>query len=189
MNNLLYGQTAYLCGPIDRVADGGMSWRRDMATFLEDLGVIPLDPLNKPTRVGLEDLERRDVRKTWKASGLYDQVADQMKLIRAIDLRLVDLAHFLIVNIDLDVHLAGSYEELFWSNRQKRPVLLHVKQGKMECPDWLFGVLPHEHIFGSWEELKTYLVNIDSGLDTRHFKRWILFDYKSMVPKIPYGGE
>jgi len=48
-------------------------------------------------------------------------------------------------------------------------------QGKNNAPDWLFGTIPHQMIFSSWDEIKIYLdtVNHSEAIDT--FKRWYFF--------------
>ena len=99
-----------------------------------------------------------------------------MKTIRTTDLRLVDISNFLVVNLDLDVHPCGTYEEIFWANRQKKPILIHMEQGKKNAPDWLFGTIPHQMIFSSWDEIKEYLRNIDSGKYFKTYDRWYFFN-------------
>ena len=49
----------YLCGPMDRVADGGVAWRSYLSNYLRARDVIVLAPCNKPTDMGVEDLENR----------------------------------------------------------------------------------------------------------------------------------
>ena len=88
---------------------------------------------------------------------------------------MVDISDFLIVNLDLDVHPCGTYEEIFWANRQKKPIIVHMVQGKQKCPDWLFGTIPHEMIFSSWEEIKNYLVEINHSEEIKTFNRWYFF--------------
>jgi hypothetical protein len=109
-------------------------------------------------------------------AGNYDLVSSEMKEIRNTDLNAVDIVDFIIVNIDTEVHACGTYEEIFWANRMKKPVLVHCEQGKKGLPDWLFGMMPHELMFGDWMPLKEYLINVDFGMDTRTFNRWTLFD-------------
>lgn len=137
-------------------------------------GVIVFDPANKPIDIGIEDLESRHDRKKWKENEEYDKVSETMRVIRNTDLRMVDISDFLIVNLDLDIHPCGTYEELFLANRQKKPIILRVKQGKRQAPDWLFGTIPHETIFSTWEEVKDYLDLVDNG--RFNDKRWMFFD-------------
>ena len=42
---------------------------------------------------------------------------------------MVDICDFLVVNLDLDVHATGTYEELYWANRMKKPILVRIEQG------------------------------------------------------------
>ena len=55
------------------------------------------------------------------------------------------------------MYMCGSYEEISTANRQKKPVLVWCEQGKMLAPNWLFFMLPHEHIFSSMDQLLAYL--------------------------------
>lgn len=175
--NRLRGMRAYLGGAMDRVADGGVGWRRTIGDWLRRHGVVTLDPCDKPINIGIEEIEDRKKRHANVAAGNYDAVVAEMKKIRCVDLRMVDLSDFLVVNIDVSVHATGTYEELFWANRCKKPVLLHVEQGKEKCPDWLFGTIPHEHIFSCWHHVHEYLRHIDGDPDVMHGKRWMFFDY------------
>ena len=173
--NKLKKLRVYLCGGMDRVADGGVKWRRMISNYLIDRNVTVLDPSKKPIDIGIEDLENRESRQIWKQSGEFDKVAQCMKIIRNTDLRMVDLSDFLIVNLDLDVHPCGTYEELFLANRQKKPIILRIAQGKENIPDWLLGTIPHEMIFGTWEEVKEHLDEINEGRSANS-TRWMFFD-------------
>ena len=99
-----------------------------------------------------------------------------MKNIRAVDLRLVDISDFVIVNLDLNVHPCGTLEEIFWANRQKKPIIIHMVQGKQQTPDWLFGTIPHQMIFSNWDEIKSYLSYINLSENIDNHKRWYFFD-------------
>ena len=182
----LWGMRMYCCGAMDRVSDNGVGWRRSITPFLENLGVVVLDPCNKPIDIGLESIEDKHHRQYLKTNDDYDTLAKEIKLLRVIDLRMVDMSDFLIVNIDTDIHATGTYEEAFWANRLKNPTLIHCEQGKYGCPDWLFGAFPHCHIFSDWLELKKYLWHIHTAppeqVDTMH--RWMFFDYTKMIPTV-----
>jgi nucleoside 2-deoxyribosyltransferase len=184
MNNLnkLWGMKAYLCGPMDRAKDGGIDWRRNITPFLQNLGVVILDPTDKPIDIGLEDIENRQYRKELKQAGNYDALSEQIRTLRVVDLRMIDISDFIIVYLNNDIVSCGTYEELFWANRMKKPILIMCEQGKNECPDWLFGVLPHQHIMSTWEDLYKYLDKVNQGLDTNCYKRWMFFDYNRLTP-------
>ena len=54
--NRLKNTMCYLCGPMDRVDDGGVGWRRYITPILKDVGIGVLDPSDKPTPFALEDV-------------------------------------------------------------------------------------------------------------------------------------
>lgn len=175
-NRLRY-MRGYLCGAMDRVADGGETWRVSLQKDLADLGVFWLDPTHKPIDIGIEDATMRAEIKDLKQIGLYDEVSPPVKVIRAVDLRMVDISDFLVVNLDLEIHACGTYEELFLANRQKKPIIIHVEQGKENAPNWLFGTLPHEMIFSTWDEVKGYLRHVAKDSTIQHFNRWMFFNF------------
>lgn len=176
MNDRLKNQRVYLAGAMDRVADRGNGWRDSITPFLENLGIVVFNPIKKPTAVGQEDSETHKLKIQLKQDKKYDELSSLMKVIRSVDLRLVDISDFLIVNLDLDIHPCGTYEEIFWANRQKKPIIIHMVQGKQSTPDWLFGTVPHEMIFSSWDDIKTYLLSINSLCEINTHKRWYFFD-------------
>jgi nucleoside 2-deoxyribosyltransferase len=171
----LKNQRVYLAGAIDRVPDRGAGWREDITPFLQDRGVVVFNPLNKPSEIGAEDDGTHAAQGKMKQEGRYDELSSLMKVIRSTDLRLVDISDFLVVNLDINTHPCGTLEEIFWANRQKKPIIVHVEQGKQNAPDWLFGTIPHEMIFSTWEDVKGYLDHINSAeeIDTRG--RWYFF--------------
>ena len=185
MKSRLFGTTVYACGAMDRTPDGGVEWRKSIEPFMNSLGVGFLNPCDKPIKLGVEDEESRTLRDKQKEEGQYDLMSYDMKIIRGIDLRMVDVSHFLVVNIDLDHYACGTMEEIFTANRQKKPILIHVEQGKRHCPDWLLGMLGpngHNTIFNTWDDLKKYLLVIAFGEDDQVRKlnknnRWVFFDF------------
>lgn len=176
---------AYACGAMDRAPDGGVEWREYMEPFINGLGVGYLNPCDKPINVGVENTDCRKVRELQKQNGQYRQMTEDMKIIRAIDLRMVDISHFLIVNINLDHYACGTWEEIVTANRQKKPILVHITQGKKHCPDWLLGMLGpngHDMVFNTWEAMQDYLDIIAFGSEGEVAKlnthnRWVFFDF------------
>ena len=175
----LKNQRVYLAGAMDRVKDRGNGWRDEITPFLEDLGVIVFNPIKKPSIVGKEDWETHQHKIQLKQQENYTELSHLMKTIRSVDLRLVDISDFLIVNLDLDIHPCGTYEEIFWANRQKKPIIVHMEQGKQSAPDWLFGTIPHEMIFSSWHNIKEYLLTIHNNSEIDTFNRWYFFNAKN----------
>jgi nucleoside 2-deoxyribosyltransferase len=121
---------------MDRVADRGNGWRDNITPFLEDLGAIVFNPIKKPTTIGQEDERTHKYKIKLKHEQNYDELSQLMKAIRSVDLRLVDISDFLLVNLDLDIHPCGTYEEIFWANRQKKPIIVHMVQGKLSRHDY-----------------------------------------------------
>lgn len=177
--NRLKNQRVYLAGAMDRVADRGAGWRDLITPFLQEMGIVVFNPLNKPTDTGLEDQDSHIIKTKLKSQKRYDELSSMMKTIRSVDLRMVDISDFLVVNLNLDIHPCGTYEEIFTANRQKKPILIHVEQGKEHAPDWLFGTIPHQMIFSNWQELQSYLIHINSSENIEHHKRWYFFHFQS----------
>ncbi len=178
MNRLKHTR-CYLAGAIDRVPDDGETWRRQIRHHLDDLGIVWLDPTHKPCDFGAEDAQSRRERRANKAAGWYDLVADEMAPIRDVDMRLVNISDFLIVNIDIGVHACGTYFEFKQANDQNKPLLVHMEQSKQDCPDWILGCIPHEHIFDSWVALRKYVRHINNDEVIDHLGRWMFFDFHS----------
>jgi hypothetical protein len=177
MHNRLNNQRTYLAGAMDRVADRGNGWRDQITPFLESLGITVFNPIKKPSAIGMEDFTVYQYKKSLKLEKNFDELSKLMKTIRSVDLRLVDISDFLIVNLDLEIHPCGTYEEIFWANRQKKPIIIHMVQGKENAPDWLFGTIPHEMIFSSWDDLKKYLHDINTLPEIKNYNRWYFFNY------------
>lgn len=174
--NRLTNQRVYLAGAMDRVADRGNGWRDNITPFLESLGIVVFNPIKKPSAIGMEDSQTHQFKQKLKSEQNYDELSNLMKVIRSVDLRLVDISDFLIVNLDLDIHPCGTYEEIFWANRQKKPIIIHMVQGKNNAPDWLFGTIPHEMIFSSWDSIKSYLYQVNIKTEINNYNRWYFFN-------------
>jgi len=174
--NRLNDQRCYLAGAMDRVPDRGVGWRDYITPFLSEFGVNVFNPLKKPTDLGAEDNSVAHKKTLLKEGSKYDELSLLMKEIRAIDLRMVDISDFLIVNLDLNTHPCGTLEEIFWANRQKKPILIRMEQGKKHAPDWLFGTIPHEFIFDTWDDVISYLNIINSSVSINHYNRWYFFN-------------
>lgn len=175
--NQLNGMRFYQSGAIDRVADAGVGWRNAITPILEKMGIVVMDPCKKPINDmnSVEGPDFQSLKKQLKKDGNFQELSRRMKLIRNIDLRMVDAADALIVNLDMDVHLCGTYEEIFLANRQKKPILIMCPQGISAIPDWLFGTLPLEFMFHNWPSMVDYLRYVDSGMKVN--SRWIFWSF------------
>ena len=179
----LYGSRVYLSGAMERALDVGEGWRNRITPYLDRLGIVVLNPCKKPIDMVFK-IEDREYREGLRMDGDFETLNKEVRILRAVDLRLVDISDFLIVYLDNEVSSCGTWEEIVTANRQKKPVLIHCKQGKERIPDWLWGMLPHQFIFGSWDDLFEYLRQVNIADEIDNMRRWMFFDYSSMVPKI-----
>lgn len=152
-----------------------IEWRRTIQQELADLSIHWLDPTNKPTTIGYETPETKKELERARLIGNYGAVRDIMRVIRCVDLRMTDIADFLIVNIHPGIPTYGTIEEIANANRQKKPIIVHVVGGKQYTPFWLFAMLPHELIFSTWEEVRTYLRHIAYDMEIDRMNRWHFF--------------
>ncbi len=173
--NRLKDNRCYLAGAMDRVADGGVGWRKMVKEELNGLGIIFFDPTDKPKCLGIEDKHTRKIINTAKEKFDFDKVARLIKPIRGVDLRMIDKSDFMIVFLDKENNGFGTIEEISLANSQKKPILICQEGGKREAPNWLFGMIPHETIFSRWTDLIVYIRHIheDKVIDT--LNRWVFF--------------
>jgi nucleoside 2-deoxyribosyltransferase len=176
MMHRLKNQRVYLAGPMDRCPNNGQTWRDTLTPILSGLDLKVLNPISKPINIAKEDSDNRKYKQKLKELKNYDALSSLMKEIRSVDLRMVDISDFIIVNVDLEIFPCGTMEEIFLANRQKKPIIVHMQQGKENAPDWLFGTLPHQLIFSNWFEIVDYLKHIDSDTNIECYKRWYFFD-------------
>lgn len=196
--NRLRGQIAYLCGPMDRVEDRGVEWRLDIKKFLwNELEAGVFSPTDKPIEWGVEDEESRQWRKNsmltakhlfdrgliYESNKMCESIMEHMKPICASDLRLIDQAGFVIMYIDTDVHMCGSFAEQTWACLQHKPVVICCKQGKFSVPDWLWGVCRPEMFFSTWDEVKNYLRHVAFDDNVEHYRRWKFIDMNKVYGK------
>jgi len=178
--NKLRGSRAYLAGPIDYCDNDGVAWRRSIAKFLRSRGIVVLDPTEKPItqldKIPAEIGEEKRMTQALKDAGKFDEYRVTAKKIRSVDLRMTDIADFLIVYIDQSIPMCGTWEELFNANRQKKPIIVIIKDGPAGAPLWLHGTIHYKYIFDSLKSAKEYLVRIDTGTEEMD-GRWQLLDH------------
>ena len=184
--NRLKGLSCYLSGPIEGEKDFGHGWRDSITPFLESMNVRVLNPL-KPIFHGTAYLN--EVKRPYMADLLeakdWESLRNEVKQINRWDLRAVDLSSFVIVNYNIDVHMCGTYEELFLASNQNKPVLM-VTKDKSKVPLWIHGRVPmRTNCFESWDELMGYLTAINSDTNFKFspsdVKRWLFFSGDHMI--------
>jgi len=175
MPEVLENSLSYLIGAIDRVEDQGKGWRRELIGKCKNNGlkIKFLDPTNKIAKLTKEVDEEQDAIREMKKNRKWEDLTHFMKRVVRCDHRSVDLADFVICYLDTDVHMCGSYFELQSVLTQKKPYFIIIKGGKEKTPNWLFGILDHNSIFSSVDEVVASLIEINNGeqlLDSR----WVL---------------
>jgi len=179
----LSGTITYLVGSIDDSEDFGVGWRKKITPLLKEMGIIVLDPTNKPTNDFFEDKNSVKYFKKLKQDGKFEQLRKEGRIIRNFDLRCCDKADFIIAYLDFDKKITGSYEEIFRSNMSKKPILIFAKQGKAEIPNWLYWTLDINEIFENMGEVVQYLNNINDEIVTPNQDRWRFFNWTKLLSK------
>lgn len=177
----LTGSACYLAGPMTGLTDLGAGWRQELSAELNQLGIVVLDPCNKAIEIGVEDSEARRCLHANHANGDYQAVQRQMKIIRRVDLRCVDLASFIICRLD-GSPTVGTYEELAMATLEQKPVLLWL-DGSLNfsnCNPWLLAQIDPGFIFEHKQELLNYLRAIHTSKEHPEHRKWMLFDFASL---------
>lgn len=175
----LRDQIVYLAGPIDSDPNRGTEYRKELIPILRKYGIGILSPLDKSTVFCPhlnEDEELHRIRTEFLKNKDYENYSRIMKEIVRVDLSMVDAAHFLIIYIDKTLHMCGTYHELVMASIERKPCLIVCRQGMENIPPWLWGIIPYEFFFSSFEELDTYLSKIDNLSHKPKF--WRFFDMK-----------
>ena len=171
--NHLYKTRAYLVGQMQYC--DGQPWREKAEKELKKLGVIVFNPYNHPfVGSSQENSSVREKVLALAAQDLYDEATEIVNKVRREDLRMVDICDFIFCYINPAFPTCGTWEELFWANRLKKPIFLCIEGGKEKCPFWMYGVMPHKYIYSSVEEALKVIHKIDSGKKPLDSDRWRL---------------
>jgi hypothetical protein len=174
--NKLNGARIFLSGPIDRVADDGVVWRKHLKDTcdLSKLNFSFFDPCDKPKGLGSEIGIEKHKMKELIGNGEWETAQKFAKKFRRYDLRGVDWCDLLISKIDLNTHMCGTYDEIFTAEREQKPIFMIMGEGqsKKDIPAWLVSFMKEEEIFENENECVKYLLDLNDGtidLD----RRWV----------------
>ena len=175
MNGILDDTIAYLVGPIDRCTDKGQGWRNNIKIMAKDKGmkIRFLDPTNKLAGLVKDVGDEQERIHYLKKEQKWEELSQLIKNIVHSDLRCVDFSDFIIMHIDPNIHMAGSYHEMIVAITQKKPIFVFVEGGKINTPSWIFGILDHNNIFDNIVDVVEHLHKINIGeicLDNR----WVI---------------
>ena len=163
--SVLKNKRAYLSGPIEHDTTH-TNWRTEpKETLVNRFEINLFDPFADPKQQWAPLLqESRDNRD-------FDTISQVAKNFVRKDLAMVDRADFVIAYLPKDVCTTGTHHEIIVSHNAKKPTLLVCPQGVENIPIWYFGFIPHEVMFGSWDDLYSYLDGVNSG-DQKENNRW-----------------
>lgn len=145
----------YLSGAIEHAADGGRSWRRQIASFLADeLGHRVYDPAADEKK-NLTDEERRSFR-SWKV----EEPSRYQTVVRKIigwDLdRIERETDYLVALWDEEsARGGGTAAEITVAYRLGKPVYLVLGMPKERASGWILAAA--DQVFEDFEQLKGYL--------------------------------
>lgn len=160
--HILDSATVYLSGPMDfvgpapadRAAEREKGWRRRVAQFLLEYGTTIYDPWDKPEVAGMPHYGKEDEytasrRNEWvygdDEAGVKkrDELAGVYWPTMHIDLRMTDLADFLIAYCPTNIYSVGTVHEIAVARSQHKPVLLVTPHLEMSA-----GAELREHLAG-----------------------------------------
>ena len=173
MENLLENTRTYLVGHMQYA--NGRNWRDEAEERLGKLNIKVFNPYKKPfVKEVSEDEDTRLSLDHCQKHGYFNDVAERMSLVRSYDLNLVDRSDFIIAHLLPEVASWGSAEELVTAVRMKKPIFISMEGGKHKTPLWIMGMLPHNYIYDSVEEVMDMIEQIDNGSKKIDSDRWRL---------------
>jgi hypothetical protein len=134
--NILEGTRVYLSGPMDfvgsRVIEKFLGWRSILTPVLKALGITVLDPWNKPTIKGHKNYGQEGVvyskatyeKDFWTNDETRARFETDFWETVHIDLRMVDLADFIITFVPTNIYSVGTVHEIVTARLQIKPVLM-----------------------------------------------------------------
>lgn len=153
---VLENTRCYLSGPIEH--GNGPDWRIGPKKVLtEEFRINLFDPFSDPKQQWVPLLNKARAEKN------YDEMARIAANFVRKDLAVVDRQDFIISCLPYKVPTTGTHHEIINSVNAKKPTLLVCEQGKEFIPLWYYGFIPHEMMFGSWEECYAYLRSVNAG--------------------------
>ena len=161
----------YLFGAIDRAPDRGYGWRIEFAEFLESLGIITYNPLSNDGNSSKSAYWREKHKK----SGDWYNFIPMMENLAAKDFGMLNRCDFAVGYIDINIPMCGTYMELQKLVDQNKPRLIVCKQGIQSIPDFIFSSTPVDWMFPSFDDLKLYLTEIDSGIQRPLYDKFLFF--------------
>lgn len=151
----------YLAGAIERAADGGVAWRRDLAEYLRrELGHRVHDPTDHDWKA-LTDEERKSFRQ-WKTSPAHwPRFQETIRKIirRDSELILTDTDYIIALWDEGVLGGGGTHGELTLAFLHGIPVFLVLGMPREAVSSWILGCC--EEVVDSLEALKVRLKTLE----------------------------
>jgi nucleoside 2-deoxyribosyltransferase len=176
--NRLENLRCYLAGPIDHAEDDGVGWRKEITKWLIERNVVVLDPCDKPIKnTKYREIDEEKIKMMeLKSTGRYYELTRRMKEIVHMDLRMVDVADFVIVYLNPNITMFGTIHELINSLNQRKPTLVVIEGGKKHASNWLYGLMDYNFMFDTFDDVKSFLDQIDNETIEGDLSRWVFFE-------------
>lgn len=153
----LKNKRAYLSGAIE-FGEKLHNWRIDpIEVMTSKFEINVFDPFSDPKQQWIDELNLARLNKD------YLKIRKIAKNFVRKDLCMVDRSDFLVAYMPYKVPTTGTIHEIVNSNEAKKPTLIVCPQGKENAPIWLWGILPENYFFSSWEDLYAYLQEVTEG--------------------------
>ena len=154
--NYLNNSNFYLSGPIEFGSEP--NWREDVIENLKvKFNINVFDPFSDPKQQWIDKINQYKKEKNFNK---LTEIAN--KFVRK-DLTMVDRCDALIAYLPYKVPTVGTHNEIINANNMKKPIMLICPEGKENIPIWYYGFMKHEIFFNSWNEIYSYLENVNKG--------------------------
>jgi len=181
----------YLVGPVEHDKAFGRDWREVAAEECKSMGVVPYNPLDRPTWM-------KHIEPYIPISVSRDEVLDRIEnndkeseryilaqeFVRHICSRYVHSSDFLLCYLP-NAKTFGSTEEIVLAHQARKPII-------MVCPDripslWIYDLVKDQHVFKNIKEAFCYMHQINDGEVNLDVLKWIFIqDYPKLILESKY---
>lgn len=174
-DTILDGSRCLVIGAMEKDRSGGSLFRNQMEEKLSPMGIKVWNHYKKPIECSINegDDELFEKLRKFREEENYEAIANY-KQIRHNDLALIDKCDFVVCELNMEALSCGTWEELFWANRQKKPCFIFSVQGKKSIPIWLWWTLPTHYFYNDSDEIVEMLTRIHTGKIQIDSDRWKL---------------
>lgn len=164
--NYLKNSLFYLSGAIENQNPDAPNWRTEPTKVMtERFGINVFDPFLDPKQNWTAVLNRARKEKD------YETMTAVARRFVAKDLSMVLKADALVAYLPRSVPTTGTTHEIIISSNSKKPTMLICPEGRENISFWWYGFVKPEFMFSSWDELYSYLDEVNCGKHKEN-RRW-----------------